>query len=146
MQSPGATFSSSANGRVFVIEPDEVIRSALYFILRDAYETHAFLAPDQAMIGAAESGPDVIVLGMSVVRSHGESIVSEIAARLPDAKLLLLTDVAGDPLARRCLDRGVHGLIGKPITGNSVLDKVDALLGRGNITTAPLGQLAAAGI
>jgi len=42
---------------VFVVEGDEVIRSALHFILDDENETHSFATLDQALSKAAEPAP-----------------------------------------------------------------------------------------
>lgn len=145
MQTPVATATIGANRRVFVIEPDEVIRSALFFIMREEYETQAFLTLDQAMSGAADARPDVIVMGMNVVRFGGDGLWSALKTALPDTGVLLLTDGADDPLARRCLERGAHGLIGKPITSSSVLDKVEALFGHDKLTAIRPGPQAAAG-
>ena len=116
--------------RIFVVETDEVIRSALQFILQGEDATTAFANFDRALEAGIGSQPDVVLLGIGIVHSRGDRAVVDIAARLPGARILLVADSATDPLAVACLGHGAHAVLGKPITIDAVRDKVDLLLGR----------------
>lgn len=113
---------------IFVVESDEVVRSALHFILDDQNETHSFAGLEPALAKAANRTPNVILLGVGMVQTNGERKLAEIAARLPGARILMVADSAGDPLAVACLTWGAHGVLGKPISFDSVRRKVDGLL------------------
>jgi DNA-binding NarL/FixJ family response regulator len=126
---------------IFVIEGDEVVRSALHFILDDQDETHSFAALDPAFAKAAEVAPDVVLLGIGFVRNDAERVLAEIERRLPGAKIMIVANSTRDPLALDCLKWGAHSVLGKPITFDSVRCKVDALLGRHAISPALLGLL-----
>jgi DNA-binding response OmpR family regulator len=128
-------------GCIFVVESDEVIRSALQFILRDYCETHGFERLDLALLKGAELKPDIVLLGIGFVQHNGERMLAEIARRLPGTKILMVADSASDPLARNSLLWGAHDVLGKPIAFDSVHRKVDALLGRHEISPALLGLL-----
>ncbi len=124
---------------VFVVEGDEVVRSALHFILDDQNETHSFASLDQAFAHAAELKPNIVLLSISAIRHDGERTLAGIAARLPTTKILIVADSANDPLAVASLNWGAHGVLGKPITFDSVRGKVDAVLVRHENSPAMLG-------
>jgi DNA-binding response OmpR family regulator len=127
--------------RIFVVESDEVIRSALQFILDDQSETLGFTSLDQAFAKAADLPPDIVLLGIGLVESDGERALSEIAKRMPGAKILIVANSVKDPLALLSLKWGAHDVLGKPISFDSVHGKVDALLGRHDISPTLLGLL-----
>ncbi|VTZ23494.1 Response regulator receiver protein (fragment) [Methylocella tundrae] len=79
---------------------------------------------------AAESKPDLILLAVSIVQGEGVSVLSQIRERIPGAKILVVADSAKDEIARQCLASGAHGVLAKPLTIESVREKVDVLLGR----------------
>lgn len=114
--------------RIFVVETDEIIRSVLKFIVHNENETHALTSLEQAYAEGRERRPDLVLLGLGIVRDGGVSVLADMATRLPGAKILLVADSADEPLARDCLDSGAHAVLGKPITIDSVLRTVDALL------------------
>ena len=118
------------NKRIFVVESDEVIRHALEFILESGNETHVLAGLEQAYTAGQRWKPDLVLLGLSAVRDRGILVLDEIAVRLPDAKILLVAESRNDPLALLCLAIGADGVLGQPITYDSVCDKVDLLLER----------------
>ena len=132
---------SVETGRILVVESDEVIRSALQFILRTHGETRAFKSLDRALISAAEQAPDIVLLGIGLVETDGERILAEIAHRLPGTKILIVANSVNDPLAVASLKWGAHDVLGKPIAFDSVLRKVSALLGRSETSHDLLGLL-----
>ncbi len=129
------------NKRIFVVEDDEVIRSALQFMLHDENETHELASLEQAYRKGEAWKPDLILLGVSIVTAHGTGVLREIAARLPDAKILMVADSADDAVAQECLRAGADGILTKPITIESVRFKVDVLLGRRKLPMIPLEAL-----
>jgi DNA-binding response OmpR family regulator len=126
---------------IFVVEGDEVIRSALHFILDDESETHSFAALDLALSRAAELEPGLVLLGIDLLRQHGEPAVAGIAAQLPGAKILIVANSTQDPLALRGLEWGAHDVLGKPISFDAVRGRVDALLRRQKASPAMLALL-----
>jgi len=126
---------------IFVVEGDEVVRSALHFILDDRNEIHSFANLDQAFTKAADRAPNIVVLGIGFVENNGERALAEIAMRLPGTKILIVANSVNDPIARASLRWGAHDVLGKPITFDSVRGKVDALLDRHEISPTMLGLL-----
>jgi len=126
---------------IFVVEDDEVIRSALHFILDDQNETHSFASLDRAFTKAAGRKPNAILLGIGMVQNNGERILAEIVMRLPGTRILIVADSVNDPIAVASLKWGAHDVLGKPISFDSVRRKVDALLRPLELSPSLLGLL-----
>ena len=134
-------FPSGEDDIIFVVESDEVIRSALHFILDDQHETHSFATLDLAYAGAGDVTPDLVLLGIDFLKDDGQGAVTGITRRLPGAKILIVANSVNDPLALKALRWGAHEVLGKPISFDSVRGKVDALLDRHEISPTMLGLL-----
>lgn len=138
----GVEFSRAVeNKRIFVIEDDEIIRSALQFMLHDENETHEIASLEQAYEKGGEWKPDLILLGIGIVAARGIGVLEELGTRLPGAKILIVAGSDADPLAIECTKTGAKGIIAKPLTIESVRYKVDVALGRIRGPMIPLSVL-----
>jgi len=133
------------NKRVFVVERDEITRAVLQFILHDENETHELASLEDAYAKAAEWRPDLVVLGLDFVRELGTELIAEAAERLKVARILVIAESAADALALACVKAGAFGALIKPLTVESVRDKVDVALGRKTGAFVPLQALTAPG-
>jgi DNA-binding response OmpR family regulator len=124
---------------IFVVEGDEVVRSALHFILKDQHQTHSFASLGPAFASAVTAAPDLVLLGVDFLRSDGEAVMAEIVIRLRGARILIVANSVDDPLAQASLKWGAHDVLGKPITFDSVHGRVKTLLGRLSMSPALLG-------
>jgi DNA-binding response OmpR family regulator len=129
------------NKRIFVVETDEIIRSALQFMLHDENETHELASLEQAYAKGRDWKPDLVLLGLTIVESQGANVLADIVARLPGAKILLVANSTDDLLVQTCLKSGAHDVLCKPIRIESVRAKVDVLLGRRKLPMISLGVL-----
>jgi CheY-like chemotaxis protein len=129
--------------RVFVVDEDEIIRAALQFMLHDEIETHELASLEEVYAkGTGWLTPDLILLGVSIVREHGESVVTEIVARYPTVRVLVVTGKEDETIAIAAIKAGAHGALVKPLTLEAVRKKVDTVLGRaGGATLVQLGGL-----
>lgn len=127
------------NHRVFVIEGDEVVRSALQFILDDHNDTHAFASLQTALTEAPSLRPDIILVGIDLLQDGSEKSLTKIKVSTPGAKILIVANSDRDQLARQCLEWGAHGVLGKPITFDAVYDKVDILFRQERKIVAAVG-------
>ena len=125
--------------RILVVESDEVIRSALQFILNDAGETHGFINLERALAEVADLTPKIVLLGVGLLQSDGERTIAEIARRWHGVNILIVANSVKDPLARAALKWGAHDVLGKPITFDGVRAKVDGVLRPERISPAMLG-------
>ncbi|MBC9876512.1 response regulator [Bradyrhizobium sp. INPA01-394B] len=126
--------------RVFVIDEDEITRAALQFMLHDEIETHELATPEEAYAkGVDWLKPDVVLLGVSLVKAHGVALIGELCARFPGVRVLVVTDKSDETTAVEAMKAGAAGAVVKPLTLEGVRKKVDTILGRGG--AAPLVQL-----
>ncbi|MHB9119763.1 MAG: response regulator [Burkholderiales bacterium] len=124
--------------RLFVVDNDEITRMALTFMLHDENETHDLSSLEAAFEKSREWKPDLLLLGLDVVEEKGMAALSAIKSGMQGVKILMVVDKASDPKAQECLQSGADGLLGKPLTIESVRRKVDVLLGRKQQMIIPL--------
>lgn len=118
------------NRRIFVVDPDEITRAALQFMLHDENETHDIPTLDAALEKSVEWKPDLLILGIGIVAEKGMGILGSLKSEIPGLSILIVTDVKELPLAVASLKSGADDLVSKPLTIEIVRGKVDALLGR----------------
>jgi DNA-binding NtrC family response regulator len=133
MQFETEFLATAERSTVFVIESEQVVRSALHYILRDRYQTVAFATLADAL--ASAEVPDAVLLGISNLRSECDALVpGELFA---GARILLIADRNSDPLAEAGLKRGAHGIVSKPISFDSVRGAVARALTPPPLTGEP---------
>lgn len=127
--------------RVFVIDEDEITRTALQFMLHDEIETHELATPEEAYDkGISWFAPSLVLLGISFLKTRGPALIGEIAARFDGVRILIVCDKADEALAVEGLKAGAHGALVKPLNLEAVRKKVDTVLGRsGGATLIQLG-------
>lgn len=113
---------------IFLIEPEQVVRSALDYILRERYQTHAFAAVDEA-ISSSTKTPAVVLIGIAILRDRGETVLDELNRVFTSTKILLVAERNSDPVVQAGLEQGAHGVISNPISFSSVCGAVSAALG-----------------
>jgi len=111
--------------RVFVIESEEVVRSALHYILRAHYQTGAFAHVADALAAAVEV-PDVVLLGAALLQGKEDAFLAELGEQFAGAKILVVADRNSDP--QGWIERGAHGILSKPISFDAVCGAVEAAL------------------
>lgn len=129
--------------RVFVVDPDEITRAALQFILHDEIETHEHATLEAAFEhGTGWLKPDLILLGVGLLKERGVALLATIAAHYPGIRIVVVTDKAEEALAVQAMKAGAHAVLVKPLTLESVRMKVDTVLGRrGGAPLVKLGLL-----
>jgi len=118
------------NKRLFVVANDDITRMALQFMLHDENETHDLSSLEAAFDKSIDWKPDLLLLGIDVVRERGMDVLPLIRSRLTSAKILLVADNREDPLVADCQGAGIDGLLVKPLTVETVRRRVDGMLGR----------------
>ena len=111
----------------FVVEREQVVRSAMHYILRDRYRILAFASLDEAFASTADT-PDAVLAGVTVLQDQGERLVAALCGRYGDAAILVVADHRSDPLAQLALDSGAHAIVCKPISFDTVCEAVDRAL------------------
>ena len=129
--------------RVFVIDEDDITRTALQFMLHDEIETHELATLEDAYDkGVGWLAPSVVLLGVSFLKARGPQLIGELAARFEGVRILIVCEKADEAVAVEGLKAGAHGALVKPLNLEAVRKKVDTVLGRsGGATLIQLGGL-----
>lgn len=129
--------------RVFVVEEDDVTRTALQFMLHDEIETHELTSPEEAFEkGQGWLVPNAVLLGVSFLKQRGSGLIGELAGRFAGVRILIVCEKADEVVAVEAIKAGAHGALVKPLTLENVRKKVDTVLGRdGAATLIQLGSL-----
>ncbi|HTO59793.1 MAG TPA: response regulator [Bradyrhizobium sp.] len=126
--------------RVFVVDEDEITRAALQFMLHDEIETHELATPEEAYAkGIDWLKPDVVLLGVSLLKGRGTALIGELGQNFPGVRILIVCAKSDEAVAVEGIKAGAHGAVVKPLTLDGVRKKVDTILGRGG--AAPIVQL-----
>ena len=120
----------SGKACVFVIEADQVIRSALGYILSERHETFTFAETADALSKAARAAPDAVLVGSSILEDSGAEMVGVLARKLHQAGIIVVAGSTRSQLALAGLRQGAEAIIAKPITFDGVTHAVDAVLAR----------------
>ncbi|GLH82031.1 hypothetical protein SSBR45G_69400 [Bradyrhizobium sp. SSBR45G] len=120
----------SSKARIFVIEADQVIRSALGYILSERHETFTFAQTADALTKAARATPDAVLVGSSILEDGGAETVGMLARKLHQAGIIVVAGSNKSPLALAGLRQGAEAIIAKPITFDGVTHAVDSVLAR----------------
>lgn len=83
--------------------------------------------------------PDVLLLGVGLLKGRPSEVIGEIVARYPAIRILIVTGKEDEAAAIAGLKAGAHGALVKPLRIEAVRQKVDTVLGRAG--AAPLVQL-----
>ena len=116
------------NKSIFVVDPDEITRAALQFMLHDENETHDIPTLEAALEKSVDWKPDLLILGMGLIVERGNGLIADLKSKIPGLSVLLVTEKRDLPLALSCLKSGADDLVSKPITIEVVRGKADALL------------------
>jgi CheY-like chemotaxis protein len=123
------------NKRIFVIDDDDVVQTALQFMLADENETHVFANLGAALAKAVAWPPNLVLLGTGIAVCDGGAGLAHLKAALSGVKVLLVGDAMTNEQAQAL---GAVGAIPVPLKLEAVRRKVDAQLGRRTGLAIPL--------
>jgi two-component system chemotaxis response regulator CheY len=100
---------------------------AIRMVLRDILSIggHEIVAEAQNGAEAVEkydpANPDVLLLDLAMPKKDGLTVVKEVMAKHPDAKIILITASDNQNIINDCLNRGAKSFISKPFDFDHVL-------------------------
>jgi len=113
--------------RVLVAEDTRILRETLVtlFSLEDGIEVVAQVAAGTGIVPAAlEHRPDVALLDIGMPGADGLSAAAELARRLPDCNVVVLTALETPDNRRRAAAAGVSGFLLKGVPAAMLIDAV----------------------
>ncbi|HET8719868.1 MAG TPA: response regulator [Candidatus Nitrosotenuis sp.] len=116
--------------RVMIADDSDAIRLVLQDIL--TIGKHDIVA--EATNGAetverfSQANPDILLLDLAMPKKDGLTVVKEIMANHPKAKIILITASDNQNVINECLHVGASAFISKPFDFDHVLKLIDELL------------------
>lgn len=116
--------------RVLVVEDDTVSRIFLREVLlstnadvnfvRSGYEANKFMAENSA--------PHLVFMDVRLPDIDGIDLAEEIIRKNPEVKVIVETAYAIPGIKERCEEKGIHGLIYKPINQEQLISLIQNLV------------------
>lgn len=82
----------------------------------------------QALAVAREQSPTLVTLDLTMPELDGEECIGQLAAMLPDARILVVSALSDKATALRAVRRGAHGFIHKPFRDEEIADALIELM------------------
>jgi DNA-binding NarL/FixJ family response regulator len=93
--------------RVMLVDDHALVRAAV---------RQALAAPDLELVGEAASAEDVLLLDIDLPGMDGVQLVRELAPRLPDTRIVMLTVSAADRDVAQAMRNGAAGYLTKDLS------------------------------
>ena len=131
--------------RVLVVEDHEPFRRVICELLQQRR--------DLLIVGEAADGldairqaetlrPDVVMLDIGLPTLSGLEVAGRIRARVPDAKLMFVTNESSLEVVDQAFGRGAHGYVYKPRALRDVLPVLDTIIRGGRFVSGSLERIA----
>ncbi len=116
--------------RVLIADDSDAIRLVLKDILSIGEHEIVAKASDgaEAVILYQKHNPQILLLDLAMPKKDGLTVVKEVIAYDPNAKIILITASDDQKIITLCLEHGAKSHISKPFDFNSVLKSITVLL------------------
>lgn len=114
--------------KLVVIDDDELIRTSLRLLLREA----GFFVAGEAHDGASGLAmvnhlrPDVVCLDVQMPEMNGMDVLEKIRATLPEIAVLMITSTSDRETVNQALALGAAGFVVKPFNADRVVKSIRA--------------------
>lgn len=126
--------------RILIVDDDELLTDVITGWLEDVgHMASAVHHGDDALRATEESMPDLLILDYNLPGISGLSILRKVRQQ-PHADgmpIMMLTAKGGKLLVARAHHDGADDYLTKPVTSNTLLERVEALLARRRPTREP---------
>jgi two-component system, chemotaxis family, chemotaxis protein CheY len=118
--------------KIMIADDSDAIRLVLKDILSIGDHTVLGEATDgaEAVTVFSQLNPDLLLLDLAMPKKDGLTVVKEIIAQHPTAKIILITASDDQKIIQACLDSGARSYISKPFDFNNVLKSISDILAK----------------
>jgi two-component system, NtrC family, response regulator AtoC len=108
--------------RILIVDDDEGLRESLQLVLSaEGYETSAAGDAEQALERLDASAFDVVLCDLRMPGRDGLELLPDLARRLPDSTLILMSAYGTEELALEAMRRGAYDYLAKPFQPSEAL-------------------------
>lgn len=119
--------------KVAVIEDHPEIRQGVSFMLnnQEGFTSEAFASAEEALIGIAQSLPDVILMDIGLPGMSGIECTRLVKEKYPNVHILICSSYEEDDKIFAALSAGANGYIVKRAAGNKLFDAIQDIYNGG---------------
>jgi FixJ family two-component response regulator len=122
---------NSSKSRVFIVEDDPSMRTALKNLLRSVgLETEAFASADDFLETDLADGPNCLILDVRLPGLSGLDLQTELALRDAHIPIIFVTAHGDIPMSVRAMKAGAVEFLTKPFRDQDLLDAIHIALAR----------------
>jgi len=120
--------------RIMIADDSDSVR----LVLKDILSIGKFELAGEAINGAQavekfnEIKPDLLLLDLAMPKKDGLTVIKEIKASHPDAKIIVITATDNQKLISECRQQGAKDCIIKPFDFQKVLQSIKSVLSDSN--------------
>jgi two-component system chemotaxis response regulator CheY len=118
--------------RVMIADDSDAIRLVLHDIL--SIGNHEIVAEaingDEAVTKFSQTTPDILLLDLAMPKKDGLTVLKEVMAKHPQAKVILITASDNQNIINECLKVGASAFISKPFDFDYVLKLIGDILSK----------------
>ncbi len=108
--------------RLLIVDDDESLRDSLSLVLAaEGYDVTTAADADQALVRVGETPFDVVLCDLRMPGRDGLELLPELAQRIPDATLILMSAYGTEELALEAMRRGAYDYLAKPFQPTEAL-------------------------
>lgn len=111
--------------RIFLIDPDMVSRSALYFMISDVNEIHEFESVSEIAGMDATVLPDLVIVNATLVARHGKGLIQGWRILWPQARLLMICEGCEAACIIAAKAAGADDTLQRPFDRDEIRQKVE---------------------
>ncbi len=108
--------------RLLIVDDDDSLRDSLSLVLAaEGYEITTAADAEQALVRVGETPFDVVLCDLRMPGRDGLELLPELAQRIPEATLILMSAYGTEELALEAMRRGAYDYLAKPFQPTEAL-------------------------
>ena len=125
MQIDVETDHAASGHRIFLIDPDVVNRSALYFMISAANEIYELESPADTADMDSRLVPDLVIVNASLVAKHGKALIQGWRIAWASAKVLVICENCDPDCIAAAKAAGADDTLQRPYKREEIRRKVE---------------------
>ena len=123
-----------STARILICDDEEGVRESLKLIFEGRYEVTSADNGEEAVAHLAQASYDLLCLDLKMPRMDGMDTLRRVRQLAPSLPVLILTAYHSVDIAKEAIRLGAKDYISKPFDKDQLLEAVERLLARHNVT------------
>jgi DNA-binding NarL/FixJ family response regulator len=122
---------SKTISRILIVDDHPIVRDGLNLRLSAESDLEVIGEADsvaQAIERATEMNPDLVIIDIALRGSHGLELVEQLAVKVPQLKMLVLSGFEESLYAERAVRAGAHGYLNKQASNENLVEAIRTVM------------------